>query len=131
MAERVCLKQTSARSPLFPALPSQNKTPTLLFLCSDPSALARALPPSLSFSVHRRRDGPFRTQPANQRRALFLSPHPHKHTERGERQETENMQQDVSVGQREKGVYEHKHTDMRGEEMREKSRDENRAVKKI
>lgn len=41
------------------------------------------------------------------------------------------MQQDVSVGQREKGVYEHKHTDMRGEEMREKSRDENRAVKKI
>lgn len=114
MAERVRLKQTSARSPLYPALPSQNKTPTLLFLCSDPGALARALPPSLSFSVHGRRDGPFRTLTANQRRALFLSPHPHKHTERGERQETENMQQDVSVGQREKGVYEHKHTDVRG-----------------
>jgi len=43
-----CLKQTSVRSPFFPTLPSQNKTPTLVFLCSDPSALT---PPSLSLSL--------------------------------------------------------------------------------
>lgn len=35
---------------------------------------------SRSFSEHGRRDSPFRTQPANQRRTLFLSPAVHTHT---------------------------------------------------
>jgi len=130
-----CLKQTSVRSPLFPTLPSQNKTPTLVFLCSDPSALT---PPSLSLSLlcTQAEGPPLLNTPANQRRAPFLSSEVHKHTqrererERSERTQTENMQQDVSVGQREKGVSEHTHTHTHTRGEGEQFRKNRRELKK-
>ncbi len=93
----------------------KTKRPRFSFSALTPAhSLVLLLPPSpcsRSFSEHRQRDGPFRTQPANQRRTLFLSSAGHTHTniQRERERDRENMQQDVSVGQREKGVYEHKH----------------------
>ncbi len=93
----------------------KTKRPRFSFSALTPAhSLVLSLPPSpcsRSFSEHRRRDAHFRTQPANQRRTLFLSSAGHTHTniQRERERERENMQQDVSVGQREKGVYEHKH----------------------
>lgn len=62
----------------------KTKRPRFSFSALTPArSLVLSLPPSpcsRSFSVHRRRDGPFRRQPSNQRRTLFLSPAVHTHT---------------------------------------------------
>ncbi len=119
MAERVCLKQMSACS-LFPALPSQNKTPTLLFLCSDPSALARALAPSLPVlslllwtQAKRRPLQNAASQSETDSVSQLSRAHLHKHTESEREREIEKTCNRMLVWVRGKRVYMNTNTDTR------------------